>query len=115
MRLLLGIAVGLTIATGAIHAFLAITFLEAGLTISAAQFGAMALPYLAAALLVSLDVRRRLWIRLGIAYVLLLLTVWAIAGDRSALAYAAKAIEVALLTALVALEVLPRLRPTMET
>lgn len=111
MRLLLGIAVALALSTGAIHSYLGFTFFEAGLATSAALFGAMAAPYLIASVLVVLDIQRRLWIRLGIAYVALLLVVWAVAGDRTVLAYVDKAIEAVLLVVLIGLEVAPRASP----
>lgn len=106
--LLLGAAVGLTLATGAIHAYLAYTFLETGLTMSAAQFAAMATPYFVASVLVVLNVWRRLMIRLGIGYVTLLLVLWAVVGARDQLAYADKAIELVLLVVLIGLEVRAR-------
>lgn len=87
----------LSIATGVIHASIALEFFQVGLIESAAQFGGIAAAYVLGAALVALDVGRRPIIRAGVPFVAFVLGGWVLIGERSTIAYVDKVIEVILL------------------
>ncbi len=117
VRGLFGWVVLLTLATGLIHLYIGVDFLLEGpyadaviddptaSTAAAAGivFIGMAIPYLVGLALILGGVRPLLWLRVGAGYTALLLVLWAVAGTRDTLAYADKAIEIALLVLIVAL------------
>jgi len=117
VRGLFGWVVLLTLATGLIHLYIGVDFLLEGpyadaviddptaSTAAAAGivFIGMAIPYLVGLALILGGVRPLLWLRVGAGYTALLLVLWAAAGTRDTLAYADKAIEIALLVLLVVL------------
>ncbi len=90
----------LALATGAIHAWIGVDFLMAGLQQSALAFLGMATPYLVGVALYALGIGRRWIVRLAPLYVALLLLLWLFAGARDLLAYVDKIIELVLLVAL---------------
>ena len=114
VRGLFGWAVLLTLATGLIHLYIGVDFLLVGPYADAVidpttrtpvgfVFIGMAIPYLVGLALILGGVRPHLWLRVGAGYTALLLVLWAVAGTRDKLAYADKAIEIALLVLIVAL------------
>jgi len=114
VRGLFGWAVLLTLATGLIHLYIGVDFLLEGPYADAVidpttrtpvgfVFIGMAIPYLVGLALILRGVRPHLWLRVGAGYTALLLVLWAVAGTRDTLAYADKAIEIALLVLLVVL------------
>ena len=99
-----GWVVFLTLATGLIHVYIGVDSLLEGSAGVGIVFIGMAIPYLVGLALILGGVRPRLWLRVGAGYTALLLVLWAAAGGtRDTLAYADKAIEVALLVLLVVL------------
>ena len=96
-------AIILTVATGVIHASIGIGSLGEGESTVAGIFLAMAVPYFAGATLLYTGFRPRLTVGAGLAYTILLLLAWAVAGTRSPLAYMDKAIELVLAVLLVML------------
>ena len=114
VRGLFGWVVLLTLATGLIHLYIGVDFLLVGPYADAVidpttrtpvgiVFIGMAIPYLVGLALILRGVRPHLWLRVGAGYTALLLVLWAVAGTRDKLAYADKAIEIALLVLIVAL------------
>jgi hypothetical protein len=98
------VAAALAATTGVLHAYLAWEFFDAGLLEDAVIFAGMAGPYvLAAGLLVAARWLR--WtVRLGMAYVALLLVVWLFEGARTEIGYVTKVVELGLLAVLVLME-----------
>ncbi len=103
VRGLFGWVVFLTLATGLIHVYIGVDSLLEGSAGAGIVFIGMAIPYLVGLALILGGVRPLLWLRVGAGYTALLLVLWAAAGTRDTLAYADKAIEIALLALLVVL------------
>lgn len=94
------LASALALATGAIHLWIALDYLAAGLMMGGLAFLGMATPYFGGVALYALGFARRWLLRLAPIYVGMLLVVWLFIGARDPLAYIDKLVELALLVVL---------------
>jgi hypothetical protein len=104
--LLLYTMVTLAVLTGILHLVLVPSALGIGGVPGATIFALMAVGYFAGAVLIAANSRRRLWMKVGVVYTLLLIVLWAVGaaldfpGTRAPLAYTDKAVEALLVGAL---------------
>ena len=101
LRGLVVVALALALVTGAIHAYLGVVGFVDGDNAVGVIFVGMAIPFFIGVVFIVLGFMRRFWLKVGLGYAVLLLAAWAAVGQRDALAYADKVVEVALVAALV--------------